>query len=47
MRQHGVGKRRTWRKVHFTIDTETFIVHGVVVSTNDMHDSHAGENCST
>lgn len=43
VRQHGVGKRRTWRKVHFAINTETFKVHGVVVSTNEMHDSHAGE----
>jgi len=42
VRQHGVGKRRTWRKVHFAIDTETFKVHAVVVSTNDMHDSQAG-----
>lgn len=43
VRQHGVGKRRTWRKVHFAIDTKTFKVHAVVISTNEMHDSHAGE----
>ena len=42
VRQHGVGKRRTWRKIHFAIDTNTFMVHAVVVSTNDMHDSHGG-----
>lgn len=43
VRQHGADKRRTWRKVHFGINTKTFMVHGVVLSTNDMHDSAGGE----
>lgn len=42
VRQHGAGKRRTWRKVHFGINTKTFMVHAVVVTTNDVHDSPAG-----
>ena len=42
VRQHGIGKRRTWRKIHFAVDIDRFIVHAVVVSANDMHDSHGG-----
>ena len=29
VRQHGVGKRRTWLKVHFAVDIETFEIHCV------------------
>ena len=25
VRQHGVGKRRTWRKIHFAVDIDSFI----------------------
>jgi len=38
VRQHGVGKRRTWLKVHFAVDIETFDIHCVGVTTNDIAD---------
>jgi hypothetical protein len=38
-RQHGVGKRRTWRKMHVAVDVKTMEVHAVTLSTNDVHDS--------
>ena len=41
-RQHGVGKRRTWRKVHFGVSLQDFEICSVVVTTNDVHDSEAG-----
>src|SRR5476651_1073309 len=41
-RQHGVGKRRTWRKVHFGVSLCDFEICSVVVTTNDIHDSEAG-----
>jgi hypothetical protein len=36
--QHGVGKRRTWLKVHFAVNIDTFKVHCVGVTTNDVAD---------
>ena len=32
------GKRRTWLKVHFAIDIETFEIHCVCVTTNGIAD---------
>lgn len=37
-RQHGVSKRRTWRKLHLGIDEATGEILGTVVSTNDFKD---------
>lgn len=37
-RQHGVGKRRTWRKLHVGVDEATGEILAAVVSTNDVHD---------
>ncbi len=37
-RQHGVGKRRTWRKLHVGVDEATGEILAAVVSTNDGHD---------
>src|SRR5215813_11285549 len=34
VRQHGVGKRRTWRKLHFCIDEATLEIVSVVASTS-------------
>jgi hypothetical protein len=41
VRQHGVGKRRTWRKLHFCIDEATMEIISVVASTNDVSDAEA------
>ena len=37
-RQHGVSKRRTWRKLHLGVDEETGEILAAVVTTNDMTD---------
>lgn len=37
-RQHGISKRRTWRKLHLGIDEATGEILAAVVSTNDVHD---------
>lgn len=41
-RQHGVSKRRTWRKVHYGVSLCDFEICSVVVTTNNVHDSEAG-----
>lgn len=38
-RQHGISKRRTWRKLHLGIDESTGEILSAVVTTNDVHDS--------
>ena len=37
-RQHGVSKRRTWRKLHLGVDESTGEILSAVVTTNDFHD---------
>jgi transposase len=37
-RQHGISKRRTWRKLHLGVDEATGEILVGVVSTNDVHD---------
>src|SRR5262245_4198673 len=41
VRQHGVGKRRTWRKLHFCVDEATLEIVSVVASTNNVSDAEA------
>jgi len=38
-RQHGVSKRRTWRKLHLGVDEATGEILAGAVTTNDVHDS--------
>lgn len=38
-RQHGVSKRRTWRKLHLGVDEATGEIMVAEVTTNDFHDS--------
>lgn len=38
-RQHGVSKRRTWRKLHLGVDETTGEIRVAEVTTNDYHDS--------
>ena len=38
-RQHGISKRRTWRKLHLGIDENTGEIISAVATTNDYHDS--------
>lgn len=43
-RQHGIGKRRTWRKLHLAVDESSGEILTGVVSTNDVHDSEVLED---
>lgn len=38
VRQHGISKRRTWRKLHFCTDAATLEIVSVVASTNNVSD---------
>jgi hypothetical protein len=38
MRQHGVSKRRTWRKVHLAVDQETGYVRAAATTGNGVGD---------
>ena len=39
VRIHGVGKRRTWRKLHLAVDEANNRILGVVLTTNDFKDN--------
>ena len=38
VRQHGISKRRTWRKVHLAVDEETGIIATAATTTNSISD---------
>lgn len=38
VRQHGVGKRRTWRKLHLGVNEATGKIMSAIVTTNDVSD---------
>ena len=38
-RQHGVSKRRTWLKLHLSVDEASGEILSAVVTNNDTHDS--------
>lgn len=44
VRQHGVSKRRTWRKMHLGIDPATHEIVAAVVTTNDVGDGEVLED---
>jgi hypothetical protein len=39
VRQHGVGKRRTWRKIHLGLDEKTGEIVAQVLTKNDVDDA--------
>lgn len=41
VRQHGISKRRTWRKLHLAVDEASGEIVGAVLSTNDVAESAA------
>jgi hypothetical protein len=43
-RQHGIGKRRTWRKLHLGVDEATGEIVAMVVTTNDVADGEVLED---
>lgn len=38
VRQHGVSKRRTWRKVHLAVDQKTGMIRAAATTTNSISD---------
>ena len=44
VRQHGISKRRTWRKLHLAVDESTHEILMSVVTTNDFKDSQVFED---
>lgn len=38
-RQHGKSKRRTWRKIHISLDPETGEITAERLTGNDKHDA--------
>ena len=43
MRSHGASKRRTWRKVHLSLDVETGEMVALVVTENNVGDAEVVE----
>lgn len=39
VRTHGVGKRRTWRKLHLAVNPDTHEIVAHALTTNDVHDN--------
>lgn len=39
VRQHGVGKRRTWRKLHLAVDPDTHEIVAEILTENSHHDA--------
>lgn len=39
VRQHGVGGRRVWRKIHLAVDPDSHQIVAEVLTGNDVHDS--------
>ena len=44
VRNHGVGKRRTWRKLHLGVNPKNHEIISAVVTSNDVHDSQVMED---
>lgn len=42
MRQHGYSKRRTWRKLHLSVDEATQEIQAVVLTEAGVDDAEAG-----
>lgn len=40
-RQHGIGKRRTWRKLHLAVDPKTHAIVAQLLTGNNIHDGNA------
>jgi hypothetical protein len=39
VRQHGISKRRTWRKLHLGVEQATAWIEAAALTTNDVADS--------
>lgn len=39
VRQHGISKRRTWRKLHIAVDAESGQITAAILTTNDVVDN--------
>ncbi|TWU00440.1 hypothetical protein Pla108_13910 [Botrimarina colliarenosi] len=43
VRQHGVGKRRDWRKVHFAVDPDSHAILAELMTDSRTHDATAAK----
>jgi len=43
VRQHGYSKRRTWRKLHLSVDADTHVIQAVEVTKAGVDDAQAGQ----
>lgn len=43
VRQHGVGKRRDWRKIHFAVDPDSHAILAELMTDSRTHDSTAAK----
>ena len=39
VRQHGLSKHRTWRKIHLAVDESTGVIESWVMITNSVDDA--------
>ncbi len=46
VRMHGIGKRRTWRKLHIAVNANTGEIEAGVLTTADVHDSEVLDDLS-
>lgn len=44
VRQHGYSKRRTWRKLHLSVDSDTHEIEAVLLSESSLDDAGAVED---
>ena len=47
VRQHGYTKRRTWRKLHLSVDEKTQMIQAVVLTEARVHDADGGSQLLT
>lgn len=47
VRQHGYSKRRTWRKLHLSVDADSHEIQAVVLSEASLDDAEAGKQLLT
>jgi hypothetical protein len=47
VRQHGYSKRRTWRKLHLSVNADSHEIEAIVLSESSLDDAEAGKQLLT
>jgi hypothetical protein len=47
VRQHGYSKRRTWRKLHLSVNADSHEIEAIVLSDSSLDDAEAGKQLLT